>query len=431
MSETFAIVGGRVIDPASGTDAERTVVVRDGRIASVEAPGALASGVRTVDARGAWVTPGFVDLHVHLREPGEEHKETIATGSRAAVAGGFTTVVAMPNTRPPVDTAALVAMVRRRGEEAALARVLPSAAITVGQKGEQITEFADLRDAGAVALTDDGRPVANAAVMRRALEYARSVDLPVMVHEEEPSLSGGCMHEGEVSLRLGLRGIPAAAEDVMVLRDLALAELTGGRLHIAHISTAGAVRAVREAKARGVRVTAEATPHHFTLTDERVGAYDAQAKMAPPLRPPADRDAVVEGLRDGTIDAIATDHAPHATVDKEVEFERAANGIVGLETALGLTLQLVRAGKLSPARAVELLSWGPARIFNLGGGTLHPGAPADVVVFNPDATWTVEPSRFFSKGRNTPFAGLQLPGVVLRTFVAGREVFSGEKPAAR
>lgn len=426
IPETFALVGARVIDPASGLDAERTVVVRDGRIAGIESPGELPADLHVVDASGMWITPGFIDLHVHLREPGEEHKETIATGARSAAAGGFTTVVAMPNTKPAIDNAALVRFVRRKSDEAGSARVLSSAAITLGQKGAQLTEFGDLREAGAVCFTDDGRPVADAGIMRRALEYALVVDLPVMVHEEEPSLSGGCMHEGETSLRLGLKGIPSSAEDVMVYRDIVLAEAIGARLHIAHISTEGSVRAVREAKARGVKVTAEATPHHFTLTDEAVKGYDTNAKMAPPLRGERDRLAVIEGLRDGTIDAIATDHAPHALVDKEVEFDRAANGVVGLETALGLTLRLVDQGELTLMQAIERLTIGPARAFKLDLGALHVGAVADLVVIDPKAEWTVRPEKLLSRSKNTPFGGWTLRGVVRRTFVAGREVHRAE-----
>lgn len=426
IPETFALVGARVIDPASGLDAERTVVVRDGRIAGIELPGELPADLHVVDASGMWITPGFIDLHVHLREPGEEHKETIATGARSAAAGGFTTVVAMPNTKPAIDNAALVRFVRRKSDEAGSARVLSSAAITLGQKGAQLTEFGDLREAGAVCFTDDGRPVADAGIMRRALEYALVVDLPVMVHEEEPSLSGGCMHEGETSLRLGLKGIPSSAEDVMVYRDIVLAEAIGARLHIAHISTEGSVRAVREAKARGVKVTAEATPHHFTLTDEAVKGYDTNAKMAPPLRGERDRLAVIEGLRDGTIDAIATDHAPHALVDKEVEFDRAANGVVGLETALGLTLRLVDQGELTLMQAIERLTIGPARAFKLDLGALHVGAVADLVVIDPKAEWTVRPEKLLSRSKNTPFGGWTLRGVVRRTFVAGREVHRAE-----
>jgi dihydroorotase len=421
----FAITGARVIDPASGLDDVRTVIVRDGRIAGVERSSDAPSGAVHIDGRGSWLTPGFVDLHVHLREPGQEYKETIATGALAAVAGGFTTVIAMPNTKPAIDNAALVRFVREKSEAAGLAKVLPSGAITIGQKGEQLTEFGDMRNAGAVCITDDGRPVASAGVMRRALEYATLFDLPVMVHEEEPSLSGGCMHEGEVSLRLGLKGIPSSAEDVMVHRDIVLAEKAGAHLHIAHISTAGSVRAVREAKARGLKVTSEATPHHFTLTDAAVEGYDTNAKMAPPLRAEEDRLAVIEGLQDGTIDAIATDHAPHAVVDKETEFDHAANGIIGLETALGLTLKLVKNGTLSVHRAIELLTSGPSKAFRLDAGTLRVGAAADLVLFNPDATWTVRAERIRSKSKNTPFLGWELPGVVMRTFVDGREVFKG------
>lgn len=425
---SFAIVGGRVIDPASGLDGVATVIVRDGRIAGIETRAELPKDLTVVDASGCWVLPGFVELHAHLREPGEEHKETIETGARAAVAGGFTTVVAMPNTKPVLDNAALVRFVTERSAAAGLAKILPSAAVTLGQKGEKLAELAELAEAGAVCFTDDGRPIAHAGVMRRAMEYATLVDRPIMVHEEEPGLSGGCMHEGIVSTKLGLRGIPGAAEDVMVHRDVVLAELTGARLHVGHISTRESVRAVRLAKERGLKVTAEATPHHFTLTDEAVGEYDTHAKMAPPLRAGTDREAVIEGLCDGTIDAIATDHAPHATVDKEVEFERASNGVVGLETALGLTLKLVRDGRLSDRRAIELLTSGPSRAFSLDAGTLKVGAPADLVVVDPNAESVVRPERFFSKSRNTPFGGWTLPGVVRRTFVDGREVFAEGVP---
>lgn len=419
----FALVGGRVVDPANGVDGERTVWVEDGRIVGIEPRGATPSDAVVIDCAGALVLPGFIDLHVHLREPGEEHKETIATGAKAAVAGGFTTVVAMPNTRPVLDTAPLVEFVRRRGEEAGLARVLPSAAVTVGQKGELITQMAELADAGAVLFTDDGRPIANAGVMRRALEYATLVGRPIMVHEEDPHLSGGCMHEGDVSLRLGLKGIPAAAEDVMVLRDVELAALTGGRVHIGHLSTAVSVWAVREAKKRGLPVTAEAAPHHFTLTHEAVEGYNTFAKMAPPLRRQEDVEAVIEGLADGTIDAIATDHAPHATVDKEAEFDRAANGIIGLETAFGLTMKLVHEGRLSLRRAVELLATEPARLIGVNAGTLSVGAPADMTVVYPDREWTVTNASFQSKSHNSPFVGTRLKGQVARTFVGGIEVW--------
>jgi dihydroorotase len=418
----FAVVGARVIDPAQGLDDLRTMIIEEGRVAALERPGDLPSDLVLIDATGLWLTPGFVDLHVHLREPGDEHKETIATGARSGAAGGFTTLVAMPNTKPVLDSAALLRFVAQRSDEAGFARVLPSAAITVGQAGDRLTEFAELAEAGAVCFTDDGRPVAHAGVMRRALEYALLVDRPVMVHEEEPGLSGGCMHEGEVSTRLGLKGIPGAAEDVMVHRDIVLAELTGGRLHIAHISTAESVRAVREAKARGIKVTAEATPHHFALTHDAVAGYDTHAKMAPPLRTETDRAAVLEGLADGTIDAIATDHAPHATVDKEVEFERAANGIIGLETALPLTLRAVAAGGLTLMRAIDALTWSPARIFGLDAGRLVRGARADFALIDPRRAWPYRAAEGHSKSRNTPFEGWTMTGRVVRTFRDGREI---------
>lgn len=419
----FALVGGRVIDPASGVDGQRTVWVENGRIVGVESAGALPSDATVVDCTGCWILPGFVDLHAHLREPGDEHKETIATGARAAVAGGFTTVVAMPNTKPVIDSAALVEFVLRKSDAAGLARVVPSAAVTVGQKGELITQMAELADAGAVLFTDDGLPIANAGVMRRALEYSTLVDRLIMVHEEEPTLSGGCMHEGDVSLRMGLKGIPHAAEDVMVHRDVELAALTGGRVHIGHLSTEQSVRAVRDAKLRGLPVTAEATPHHFSLTHDAVDGYATFAKMAPPLRTAADVEAVIEGLADGTIDAIATDHAPHATVDKEVEFEKAANGIIGLETAFGLTMKLVHSGRLSATRAVQLLSSAPAKLVGLPAGSIAVGELADIAVVRPDVEWTVERSTFQSKSDNTPFLGATLRGAVERTFVGGLEVW--------
>ncbi|HET9752840.1 MAG TPA: dihydroorotase, partial [Myxococcales bacterium] len=390
---------------------------------------------QVLDCRGKWVLPGLVDLHVHLREPGEEGKETIATGARAAAAGGVTTVVAMPNTRPVCDSAAVARFVSARGREAGHARVIPAGAITRGSNGEQLADMAELKDAGCVCVTDDGRPVMSAGVMRRALEYAFDLDLPVMVHAEDLTLSaGGAMNEGPVATRLGLPGVPAAAEVAMVQRDILLAEMTGAHLHVAHVSAAGSARAVREARARGVRVTAEATPHHFTLTDEAVAGvpgpdgqpaaepYDTHAKMAPPLRSESDRQAIVAALAEGVIDAIATDHAPHGALDKNVEFVHASNGVVGLETSLALTLGLVRSGELPLALAIERLTAGPARCFRLPYGTLGAGAPADAIVVDAEREWKVDPQRFHSRSRNSPFAGWTLRGRVLKTFVAGRLV---------
>jgi dihydroorotase len=440
VSGRIYLASGRVVDPSRKLDGIRTVVLEDGKIAEVReaAPSAdERANHAVVDCTGKLVLPGLVDLHVHLREPGEEGKETIATGSRAAVAGGITTIVAMPNTRPVCDTAGIARFVLSKAREAGFARVLPAGAITRGSLGELLSDAAELKDAGCVVLTDDGRPVMNAAVMRRALEYARDLDLPVMVHAEDLHLSaGGAMNEGPVATRLGLPGVPAAAEVAMVERDILLAELAGAHLHVAHVSAAGSVRAIRAARARGVQVTAEATPHHFTLTDEAVAGmaspghpnappgnpYDTHAKMNPPLRSESDRQAIVGALADGIIDAVATDHAPHGAMDKDVEFVGAANGVVGLETSLSLSLALVRTGGLSLARMVERLTSGPARCFKLPYGTLSPGSPADVIVVDPDRAWKVDPRALFSRSKNTPFAGWTLRGRVLRTYVDGRLV---------
>ncbi len=425
MSDVIVIEGGRVIDPATGTDGIRTVVLKDGQVAAVAERADRPAGARVVDARGKWVTPGLIDLHVHLREPGQEYKETVATGARAAVAGGFTSVVCMPNTKPVNDTLAVTELILARAAAAGLARVYPCGAISKGSAGEELAEFGELKAGGCVALSDDGKPVMNPALMRRALEYALAFDLPLTVHEEDLHLTGkGVMHEGAASTRLGLKGIPGQAEDVMVLRDVALAELTGGRLHISHLSSAGAVRAVREAKRRGLRVTAEVTPHHLSLTDEDVAAsgYSTDFKMSPPLRSAADVAACVEGLADGTIDAIATDHAPHSPVEKDVEFDAAMNGIVGLETAFPVCLALVKAGKLSERRLVEALTAGPARIFSLPGGTLAAGSPADVAILDPEATWRCEPGTLHSKSKNSPWKGRTLTGRCTHAFVGGRQV---------
>ena len=425
MTRPVLFSRGRVLDPRNGVDGVRDVLLREGRVAEVsEAPLSVADA-DLVDARGLWVTPGFVDLHVHFREPGEEAKETILTGSRAAVAGGFTSVVTMPNTRPTNDSALVTGLVLTRARDAGLCRIFPAGAITVGLQGEQLAEMGALIDAGCVCITDDGRPVMNASLMRRALQYAQLFDVPVMVHEEDLTLSGkGLMTEGSTATRLGLLPIPASAEVAMVARDLVLLEETGGRLHIAHLSCEGSVRLVREAKRRGLRVTAEATPHHFTLEDSAVGAYDTHAKMNPPLRLARDVLAVREALADGTVDAIATDHAPHGPLDKDVEFDRALNGVVGLETAWGLTQALVDAGHLPPLRAVALLSDGPARAFGLRGGHLSVGAPGDVTLVDPREAWTVDAQRFQSKSRNTPFHGRALTGRVVETWVGGARMFA-------
>jgi dihydroorotase len=422
------IRGGRVIDPSQALDARLDILIQDGVVAEIGERLSAPEQAEIIEADGLIVCPGLIDLHVHLREPGGEHKETIRSGARAAVAGGFTAVVAMPNTDPPIDDPAAVGYVVAEGLRAGAARVYPTGTITVEQKGEQLTEFGELIAAGAVAVTDDGRPVSNAGVMRLALEYALTFDLPVAVHAEDLDLSrSGSMNEGVISTRLGLNGIPNCAEDVMIARDLMLAELTGGRLHIQHVSTRAGVEMIRAARARGVRVTAEATPHHFTLTDAAIEAYRTDAKMNPPLRAEADRDAVRRGVSDGTLDVIATDHAPHHYDEKEQAFEDAPNGIVGLETALGLVLtELVHTGLFELPALVERMSLTPARAFDLPGGTLRASAPADVTLFDPDLEWTVEPERFLSLSRNTPFAGRRLRGRAVRTLVQGRTIWQLE-----
>jgi dihydroorotase len=430
MSEVLFIEGGRVIDPANGVDGVRTVVLRDGKVVEVAERVERPRDARALDARGKWVTPGFVDLHVHLREPGQEYKETVATGARAAVAGGFTSICAMPNTKPVNDSTSVTELVLARAAAAGLARVLPVGCISRGQEGHDLAEYGELKAAGCVALSDDGKPVVSSALMRRALEYARAFGLAVAVHEEDPLLVGkGVMHEGPTSTRLGLKGIPAAAEDVMVLRDLSLLELTGGRLHVQHVSTRGAVRAIREAKQRGLAVTAEATPHHLALSDEDVGAsgYDTNFKMNPPLRGPDDVKAVRDGLADGTIDAVATDHAPHSAVEKDLEFDAALNGIVGLETAFPVCLELVRKGLLPDRRLVEALTIGAARSFGLSAGTLSRGAAADVTVLDPAAEWVLDPARLHSKSRNTPWKGRRLVGRCVYTVVGGRIVHGEDR----
>jgi dihydroorotase len=418
--------GGRVIDPSQGIDDVRDVLLVEGAVAGVAREISPPEGTEILPVDGLVVCPGLVDVHVHLREPGGEHKETIATGARAAAAGGFTAVCAMPNTDPPIDDPAAVGFVFAEGVRAGAARVFPVGAISVGLKGERLTEVGEMVDAGAVAITDDGRPVSDAGLMRLALEYAQTFGIPVATHSEELSLSrGGSMNEGLVSSRLGLTGIPCIAEEAMIARDLLLAEYTGGRLHIQHVSTRRGVAMIREAKARGVAVTAEATPHHFTLTEEAVDGYRTNAKMNPPLRTAADVEAVREGIADGTLDTIATDHAPHHYDEKEQAFDDAPFGIVGLETALGLAItELVDRGVISLPQLVERMSCAPARAFRLPGGTLRIGSPADVTVFDPSAEWVVDPARFLSKSRNTPFGGWRLRGLPRYTLVGGRIVWS-------
>ena len=413
--------GGRVIDPSSGMDEPADVLLADGRVEAIGRGIGGPDDAQVVDVQGLIVAPGFIDVHVHLREPGGEHKETIATGARAALAGGFTAVCAMPNTDPPVDDPAAVGFVRAEGLRAGHARVYPVGAVSLGLRGERLTLIGEMVEAGAVGITDDGHPVADAGLMRLALEYTRTFGVPVAQHCEEKALSrGGSMNEGVVSTRLGIGGIPNAAEDVMIARDLMLAELTGGRLHVQHVSTRRGVQLIRAAKEGGVRVTAEGTPHHFTLTDDACDGYRTEAKVNPPLRCPEDRAAVIAGIGDGTLDVIATDHAPHHYDEKEQAFEDAPFGLVGLETALGLVVtELVDTQVLTLAQMVERMSCAPARAFSLPGGTLRRGAVADVTVFDPAREWTVDPSKFLSKSRNTPFHGRTLRGSAELTIVDG------------
>jgi len=417
------IKGGTVIDPVEGSVAEKDILLHNGLIAET-GKGLSSAGAEVLDAKGKLVVPGLIDMHVHLREPGYEAKETILTGTRAAIRGGFTSVACMPNTKPVADCAALISYIKTTAAAFGLARVYPIGAITSGSKGEELAEMGDMKQAGAVAFSDDGQPVMQAGLMRRAMQYAKMLGMTVISHCEDKGLSAdGVMHEGYISTILGLKGIPASAEEVMVARDLLLAEETGCRLHIAHISTAGSVRLVREAKARGVPVTAEVTPHHFTLTDEAVIGYNTATKVNPPLRSASDVAAIKEGLADGTIDVIATDHAPHTVEEKDVEYDRAPFGMVGLETALGLVwTELVNDGVLTPLQAVTKMTINPSRVLQLRAGTLSPGVPADITIIDPDAEEKVDPSKFESKGRNTPFAGRLLRGLPWAAIVGGRIV---------
>jgi dihydroorotase len=417
------IRNGTIIDPSQSLEAKRDLLIRDGKVASIAAA-IVEDGVETFDASGLIVAPGFIDLHVHLREPGHEYKETIESGARAALAGGFTSVCCMPNTNPINDNSSVTSFIREQARKAALANVFPIGAITHGSKGERLAEIGEMKAAGIVAISDDGKPVADSGMMRRAMEYAADFDLPVVDHCEDCcGAEGWAMHEGEYAARMGLKGLPGAAEDLHVARDIMLAELTGARVHIAHISTARSVELVRQAKARGQAVSCEVAPHHFTLSDKDVfdSGYNTHFKMAPPLRAQADVEAILEGLRDGTIDAIATDHAPHHANEKMREFDLASNGIIGLETAVSLTLdRLVARGVISLARMVELLACQPARLFNLDRGTLRIGAVADVTIFDTAKRIRVDAAQSQSKSRNTPFDGWELRGAALATIVGGR-----------
>lgn len=440
MADTRPILvrGGRIVDPSQGLDRVADLLIEDGSVCGI-GEGVTRDGAQIIDAAGLVVSPGFIDLHCHLREPGFEYKETIATGTLAAARGGFTTVCAMPNTDPVMDTRATVEYVLSKASAEGVVRVLPIGAVTKGSRGAELAEMIELADAGAVGFSDDGHPVADANVMRQALSYSSSLGLPIINHCEVPELSArGVMNEGWAANRLGLRGIPNASEEAMVARDISLLETVGGRLHIAHASTAGTVELVRQAKERGAAVTCEATPHHLTMTDEAIlghggahgafeplteAAYDTNAKVAPPLRSRDDMVAMVEGLRDGTADFVATDHAPHGRTDKLCTFDEAANGISVLETALGSVMSLVHSKALTLPLAVERLAASPARFLGMDLGTLKPGSPADVTIFDPDAEWLVDPAQFASKGKNTPLAGTTLRGRVMATIAGGKVVY--------
>lgn len=426
--DSLLIAGGRVVDPASGMDQELDVLLRDGRVTAVAAPGKLRGrATRSFNAKGCIVAPGFIDLHVHLRQPGQAHKETIATGTAAAAAGGFTSVCAMPNTVPVNDSPEITRWMQSP-ERGALVNVFPIAAATIGSQGEKLANFAALKRAGAVAVSDDGKPILEDRLMRDALRTASRLKIPVVQHAEDTRMTAGCsMNYGPTSFRLGVHGMPNAAEASVVERDIALARATRGHVHVAHLSTREALETVRRAKKAGLPVTAEVTPHHFTLVDENVGDFNTDYKMNPPLRSAADRDALIQGIIDGTLDAIATDHAPHAFHEKQVEFERAAFGITGLETALPIAITvLYQHFKLPLARIVELLSSNPAKIFSLKGrGTLAKGAHADVTIFDSRKKWTFDASQSRSKSKNTPFDGWSFSGKVVATIVGGKVVYEG------
>jgi dihydroorotase len=430
--QAWLLKGGRVIDPKASRDGHFDIRIENGCVAAIGKDLPI-DDARVVDVPGGFViTPGLIDMHVHLREPGQEHKETIATGTWSAVVGGFTGVACMPNTDPVNDSASVTQFILKRAAEAGFARVYPIGAVSVGSRGEQMTEMGDLCRAGCVAFTDDGKPVATALLMRRALEYAGMFDVPVIEHCEDPSLKGdGVAHEGAAAAMLGLRGIPGVAESIMADRDVSLAELTGGRVHIAHMSARQTLRAVRDGKSRGVRVTCEVAPHHFTLTDDALkegAGYNTNLKMNPPLREEADRLAMIEGLRDGSVDVLATDHAPHHADEKALEFDRAPFGIVGLETCVPLCLdRLVHSGVISLSRMVELLSASPAALLRIPGGTIGVGAPADLTVLAPDASVTIKTASLVSKSKNSPFDGWTLRGATAGTIVGGKLLYKNPR----
>lgn len=421
------IHGGRVLDPSEEFDGQADVLIEDGQIAGVE-PGIEVRGAERIDAQGCWVTPGFVDMHCHLREPGQEYKEDLASGSRSAICGGFTTIACMANTDPVNDDPSVTDYILARAREDAAARIYPIAAATRGLAGEVMTEMSALRDSGAVAFSDDGKTIMDSAVMRAVLEYSKLVNVPVVVHAEDLSLvRDGVVNEGAVSTRLGLPGNPSTAEDIHVARDLRLAALTGARLHVAHVSSAGAIDLIRRAREEGIDVTAEVTPHHLTLTDEATLGYDTNTKMAPPLRSAADRDACRAGLADGTIDVIATDHAPHAVHEKEVDFAEAPPGILGLETAYAVVMDLVRTEEIRPLELIRRLSTRAAEILDVPGGSLAPGAVADVVILDPAKQWLYDAAKGYSKSRNSPWDGQQMTSRVIATLIGGAVVYHADR----
>ncbi|MCL0045544.1 dihydroorotase [Nitrospinaceae bacterium] len=429
---TLVIKNGRVIDPANSLDEPKDLLIDKGRIKAIESPGSISfeAGKKpsVIDAKGCVVCPGLIDMHVHFREPGFEYKETITSGCQSAAAGGFTSVAVMPNTNPVNDTRAVTEHILSIARAEGIINVYPIAAITQKLEGERLSEMADLKDAGAIAFSDDGRPVINNELMRRAFEYSKMFKLPLIQHSEMLDLTeGGCMNEGIVSTELGLKGMPAEAEDIMVYRDIALLEKTGGQLHVAHISSKNSVDLVRQAKSRGLSVTCEVAPHHFTLTDEAVRGYDTNTKMSPPLRTIDDVEAIKEGLQDGTIDIIATDHAPHDIADKQVEYQNACFGIVGLETALPLSLKLVDEKILPMADVIKKLTSTPADIFNLEAGSLSLDNKADLLIFNPNLEYSIDISKFHSKSKNSPFDGWKVKGKVIHTLVKGKTAYSANE----